>query len=70
MRGYSPPKPGCDLETMRALAMVHRRERQSGRLDEPDLLAEVAEDVTYFDGERVKLSPSRPRRRPPPERVP
>jgi hypothetical protein len=32
---YSPPKPGYDPETMRAVALAYRRERQAGRLDEP-----------------------------------
>ncbi len=32
---YSLPKPGYDPETMRAVALAYRRERQAGRLDEP-----------------------------------
>ena len=31
---YAVPKPGYDLETMRAVALAHRRERQARRLDE------------------------------------
>ncbi len=34
-RVYNPPKPGYDPETMRAVALAYRRERQAGRLDEP-----------------------------------
>lgn len=33
-------------------------ERTFRRLDAPELLAEVAEGVTYVNGERVKPSPS------------
>jgi hypothetical protein len=32
---YAVPNPGYDLETMRAVAVAYRRERQAGRLDEP-----------------------------------
>ena len=32
---YTLPKPGYDLETVRAVALAYRRERQAGRLDEP-----------------------------------
>jgi hypothetical protein len=32
---YSLPRPGYDLDTMRVVAIVYRRERQAGRLDQP-----------------------------------
>ena len=32
---YSVHKPGYDLDTVRAVALAYRRERQAGRLDEP-----------------------------------
>ena len=39
---YSLPKPGFDPETMRAVAMAYRRERQAGRLDGPAREAAIA----------------------------
>ena len=36
------PKPGYDLETMRAVALAYRRERQAGRLDGPAREAAIA----------------------------
>jgi hypothetical protein len=39
---YCPPKPGYDPETMRAVALAYRRERQAGRLDEPAREAAIA----------------------------
>jgi hypothetical protein len=32
---YSLPRPAYDLDTMRAVALAYRHERQAGRLDEP-----------------------------------
>ena len=34
-RMYTLPKPGYDLETMRAVALAYRRERLTGQLDQP-----------------------------------
>ena len=39
---YSLPKPGYDPETMRAVALAYRRERQAGQLDQPAREAAVA----------------------------
>ncbi len=39
---YAVPKPGFDPETMRAVAIAYRRERQAGRLDEPAREAAIA----------------------------
>jgi hypothetical protein len=39
---YSLPRPGYDLDTMRAVAIAYRRERQAGRLDEPAREAAIA----------------------------
>ncbi len=39
---YSLPKPGYDLETMRAVVIAYRREREARRLDEPAREAAIA----------------------------
>ena len=39
---YSLPKLGYDPETMRAVAVAYRSERQAGRLDEPAREAAIA----------------------------
>ena len=39
---YSLAKPGYEPETMRAVAVAYRRERQAGRLDQPAREAAIA----------------------------
>ena len=41
-RMYSLPKPRYDPETMRAVALAYRRERQAGQLDQPAREAAIA----------------------------
>jgi hypothetical protein len=46
---YPLPKPGYDLETMRAVAVAYRQVRQAGRLDGPAREAVMAQPDEVID---------------------
>jgi hypothetical protein len=56
---WSLPKPGYDLETIRAVAVAYRRERQAGRLDGPAREAAItAYSARHPETDRLSASAS------------
>ncbi len=61
---WSLAKPGYDPETMRAIALAYRRERQAGQLDGPAREAAIARAIAMLrDGEIDRVIEERHRRR-------